>query len=765
MPRVLGPIQGAGVQVTERDAEQPITPAALGWAAYSGLLDRGPTDELIWCTSKSSALAQTGNLISDSLLPDAIRDYFDAARGAGGLLLVRVTDGTELPATRTLYTRRSTERSALGTLSAKNGGRWGGYSDRATGLVDDVADINATTIETGVTTWTEDQWVGAYLELAGVPNSRYEIVANDAEGIVTVSSDQDMDADLGASTNARWYIVHEGRDDRGLEYFIGDGEDSPDTEFSLVVHLDGKRVVSWENLSIDDSSENYWVNAINDLSSNHYVTATDLWTGARVASVRPSNIYGARSDLSATVLTAETGLLTVTTSPGGGNPTLAMGTVTSTHLPQVITITMSDATNGTAVSDLYGDLGAVVLGTEFVPSVQWAPPFTITAGVTALSASDVLTVDFMPLGEVDSLVGGTLYPDKDDNGSFGYRIVGNTNTTITVAVGSNMATDVSGGGDNFMVSALQKMERGRDGHAGVDDNSYIQAYDVDSSLFRELVSNNLGLVKFACPGVTSTAVQRAGAAFVSSLAANVQQWRYEIPANITTESAAVEHCHNVLGRSDFGDYVVSFPSFGYVVDPEAASRQKLVSLTGMIHGYEAQTAASWQGYHKAAAGVSAALTKVVNIPTGNRNLNEEYLNPRGLGVVLKKGGNFVVWGDRTLTTNTAWRFKHAREVMSYYINVLRENFDFSVFAINDPIQWALVRSSLLSFFIPQYAIRALDNTLPFEEALTIKIDTENNTPLTQSNGDLNVEIIVRIVNVVERLRFGIGKAGVIDTSA
>jgi phage tail sheath protein FI len=120
----------------------------------------------------------------------------------------------------------------------------------------------------------------------------------------------------------------------------------------------------------------------------------------------------------------------------------------------------------------------------------------------------------------------------------------------------------------------------------------------------------------------------------------------------------------------------------------------------------------------------------------------------------------VLWGDRTISSATAWKFKHQRETMNYYINVLREGFDASVFAINDRVEWAKIRTALIGFFFTQYARRALDNTLPFSDACIIKIDTENNTGATQAAGDLNVEVTVAIVNTVERLKFSIGKTGV-----
>ena len=104
----------------------------------------------------------------------------------------------------------------------------------------------------------------------------------------------------------------------------------------------------------------------------------------------------------------------------------------------------------------------------------------------------------------------------------------------------------------------------------------------------------------------------------------------------------------------------------------------------MIHGREARIAADNNGYHKAEAGVDAILPKILKIPTGDAILDEEQLNPVGIQVVKKVKGNFILWGDRTLHIDPTWKWKHQRELMSYYEHVLQENFDWIVFAINDP---------------------------------------------------------------------------------
>jgi len=125
MPRRFGPTRGAGVAVIEQEGDQPISAGALGFAAHGGVYERGQTGELTLALDKTSFSKQLGGRTPDSLAPDAALDYYSLANGAGGLLIVRVTDGNEVASNVPVYTR-SIPRVRLGTLQAKNGGRWGG---------------------------------------------------------------------------------------------------------------------------------------------------------------------------------------------------------------------------------------------------------------------------------------------------------------------------------------------------------------------------------------------------------------------------------------------------------------------------------------------------------------------------------------------------------------------------------------------------------------------------------------------------------------
>lgn len=885
----FGPTRGAGVVIVEKEGDKTIEPGALGMVGYGGVLERGPVGELVVALDKASFARVFGGLIPDSLLPDNCLDYYDLAAGAGGILVVRVTDGNEVQASVPVYTRQL-PRVQLGTLNAHNGGRWGGKQAYFTADTTLLADIAEFVLTTGNATWTTDQWKGGYIELEGVPNVRYTITGNTAAGLISVEADSTMASDLAAGAdiaNQRYYLVLE-NEAKELSVLFEDGQENPTTEFGISVLLDGDVVLEAADLSTDPASGRYWVDVLNDNTANFYVEAVDVYTGAHNPAARPANHYGTFTGLTATIMTATVHEFAIS-SVGGGDPTMALGSSTDDHLAQVITLTMTAATTFDAVSDQFGVLGSGTLGVEFTGNNNWTPPFTVTAGGSPLAAADVLTVTYKPF-IADDLINGFLYPDKDNDRRLRYRIIDNTHSTVTVAAGSDMATDVTsgigavaatgtvvdvaqashvdgetlvlvdttgtvytfyydvtgtfvpGGGydatnlqldisasvtatdvvtvlqgvingaaiqmtagavavdtipltqdnvgtngnvavletvadvgysvtgmtlgvdastDEFQVETYLTFSGGRDGLADIADSDYTnQLWDTSTSPYLQVAGKNLGLIKFATPGVTATAVQRGGVAYA---AARNHQYRYQVPGNILTEQAVDEYINDTLGRNDYA--VVSWPSEGSVPDPESSDgKLKTIPLTGMIHGREASYAATYDGYHKAATDVAATLPRLLKIPTGDIVLNEEYLNPLGINIIKKTKGNFVLWGDRTLWIDPTWKFKHQRELMSYYEQVLQENFDFIVFAINDPDTQDVALVTLNAFFLPEFTKRAIRGE-EFTDAAKIKIDSENNTDLTRSTGDMFADIGLRLADTVERFTMRIGKQGIFESVA
>lgn len=806
--RRFGPVLGAGVALIEKEAEKLIEPSPLGVTLYVGPLERGETGELISTFSKRDMIDKVGGLISESDLPDCAQDFWDSGQGAGELHFIRVSSGdnADLRAAQIdLYSREITDPTgdfaggkarAVVRVEAKNGGRWGSRKRIQWGEVANVAtDITTTTVITGKT-MKEDEWVDGYVVLdGGIAGRKYRIVGNTAAGVVSVSSDADMDTDLDAGTapSDKGYTLQlDPRIDaklveRHLEVEVGDGEQKPASEWSLNVYVNEELVRRWPDLSMDPNNKNYFLRVINDDTGNRYITVTDLLLPADPAPAdrRPANDSGVVSAITATTMTSK--IWQARRTVGTANPSFALGATTDTHKHRDVfefEVTADGATATITMKSLRVGAGTVchaavtasnTASTAFAftsPTSPHTPPITITCGSTVFTVGDKFQFDYFPY-EPDSLIGGVLVPDHVNSPTTEFKISDNNHKTITVQSGDLIVDGGGAGGDRFMVFYKQELggpdrvgpvaTNGYDALATLADSDYTDtALNTGTSPARSLLGANKGLVKLATPDRTSTTVAKQGLAFAEALN---WQYRVEIPDNVTDENGAITHINSTIGRNDFG--VTIFPSFADVRDPEKSSQLKRIPLTGMIHGREALTAKNYDGYHKVAAGENVTLSRVVQLPF-ETVLNEEQLNPKGINIVKKKKGNFVIWGARTISVDGAWKFKQWRELMSHYENRIRDSFDWVVFALNDENTQHLLVSSLRSMFLPEFQKGAVKAPTPggkFEDAVQIKIDDENNTPATRAAGDLFADLTLNLADTVERFVVKIGKAGIFEQTS
>ena len=701
--------------------------------------------------------------------------------GAGGYMQVIATstldtilglDNSEHQGSAGAAAALSSGRKVLGKLYAKNGGKWGGQRKTHVDTLTGSGDITATTLDTG-DTLVENEWAGGTLELKKVTTKTYRITGNTVAGVVSVEGDQNLLADwtAGAGTPAlRYVLTRENVDhltkDKHLAVVLGNGNENPTTEFSLKIYVDGASVgKGYNNLSTDPTKANYWVKVINDDPSNREVTATDLYVGDKtVAAVRAANFYGLSKVLTSLTLTLPDPDVTVT-SPGLANPTVVFVKGTAVR-SQILTGTVQGGGAHIIWTTSIGTLS--VLQTTFTGVATNLGPeigtVTLTNGTTVLSAGDVVTLEILAL-VTNEAKGGTLWPSVVAKPKLGFYVDSNTRTTVSVRTGLDLtdgATIVAG--TPFMLAFQEEFGLGCNG-GPLADADFLPALDANLSTLRRIFGRNKGMVKLAVPGVVSTVVQRAAIEFAAAM-----NWGFkvQIPDTILTEADAIDYVNGTIGRSDYAS--THFPSYGSVLDPDATPGAgdvplKQQTLVGMILGREALVARQYDGYHKAPAGIDVTLPDVMELPTGNPEeqiaLNEEMTNPQGLNLVKFRQGVCILWGDRTLSPTSEWKWFHQRCQMSHYENLIRENFDWIVFAINNPTAWQRVATTLRAFFLPEWTKGALRGKT-FTEAFKLKLDEENNTDLTLSAGDLNAELTLKLADTVERFKIVLGKAGIFD---
>lgn len=776
--RRFGPVLGAGVQVSEEDPQQEIEQAPWGVSVMVGAFEKGTPNEPGFLAGRLDFDKRNGGLIEDGEGPQSARDFYKLGRGAGELITLRVTGGDEVKSVLDLWTRQgvaagaNSGRRLLGQLAAKNGGRWAGrrevYVDDHTGA----GDLTPTTIDTG-DLMVENEWRGGTLQLKKVTTKTYRIVGNTAAGVVSVEADQDLLADwnAGVGTQANRYVLSRVNADylgneQQLAAEIIDGEENPSSEFGIVLYEDSAEAKRWKNLSTDPAKKNYWVNVINRDAGNYWVDATDLYAGDKtLAGVRPSNYHGLSKTLVPTKLTLPDPDVTIS-SPTLADPVVLINSLGSLVRSQIITGTVEALGLDIRWTTSLGNVEIVQVGFTGI-STDLGEEFldvTVTNGATPLAVGDTIVFNVLAL-EPDELIGGTIWPDVVNEPDLSFTIFDNDRTSIDVRTGLDLTdSGAIGAGEVFKVEYRQEFGGGADSKA-LTDADFLDAFDAVLSPLNKIFGKNKGLVKLSTPGLVSTVVTKAGLEYA---AARNYQFKVEFPEAIVDENGAINYINTTIGRSDYG--VCHFPSFGYVLDPDVAATAdnvplKLVSMIGMILGREALVAKQNEGYHKAPAGTDVTLPDVLELTTGDpetaTEMNEELTNPQGVNLVKFRQGVAIVWGDRTMSPTSAWKFHHQRALMSHYENIFRENFDWIVFAINNEKMQERAKTTIRAYFHPEWVKGALRGKT-FAEAMQLKIDAENNTDAVAAAGDLQAEMKLKLAETVERFKMIMGKSGIFD---
>lgn len=809
--RIFGPIRGAGTQVREREPEQNIIPATLGSTVFAGVFERGAEDDITICPSLKSNMRKMGGILDSADFaapsfasleaPRASQEFYTHSEGAGYQVNLRIVpktddatnDDTPDKATVKIYNREASP-VYLGYAEAENGGRWAGQRETLLGLISgtpaqdfptanqlQLADAAGTALANKSV--KRDEYKGATIHVHGITGKTYTVVSHTSAGLFTVAADEDIAADWAAAgppSDLAVTIYRDNLNARGEEKRLSvvwkDGTLDPASTFGAQFLVDGDVYLDYEELVMNDADPRYWVDVINDDPNNDIVRITDAFTGNRLAATsRPANRYGESKTLTSTVLTlADPFIFAVSSTSGDWVPTLTVDDIGASVVPQTLTGTVENTETDIRFTTSLGDreyvgaIGAAITMDEYMIDV------TVGSGTGTINDGDTISIEIRTLYP-DELIGGKVIPDTSANEV--YTIVDNDRETITVAATSDLTDGGTlSGGEEYRLEWPERFGAGYDGYvAGMVTGDYEPLFESATSPLQKLKTMNLGLVKVSIPGIAkpSDAVNLQKKARDLALAYN-WQYRVEIPDGYVTEESALSWVNNTLGRLDLT--VTFFPSFMYIRDPIAVSgsdaRETLVSVTGMQLGREARVARDYDGYHKAQAGVNVTLPLVVRAPILGRpdkpvRLNEELLNPAGINAYRWStgGSEIIAWGDRTLDQTTVFRFKHKREQLSHYSNVLLENFDWAIFQINDPDADADVLATLHDMFLQEFRKRAIRGNSfvgGSNPAAIIKMDSENNTDATRAQGDQIVDISLRFADTVERLKISIGAMGITE---
>jgi phage tail sheath protein FI len=202
-----------------------------------------------------------------------------------------------------------------------------------------------------------------------------------------------------------------------------------------------------------------------------------------------------------------------------------------------------------------------------------------------------------------------------------------------------------------------------------------------------------------------------------------------------------------VGNSFNSSYGALYYPWVFVNDP-LTGKKKLIPPSGSVVGTYAFVDSS-RGVHKAPAGTTDGyLDTVVGVEKIVTKGEQEILNPIGINVIRSLPEGICIWGARTLSSDSEWRYINIRRLMMYIEESVDKGSQWVVFEPNEPSLWGKVKRNLSAFLNRVWRDGALYGSTP-EEAFFVKVDEENNPPAVRDAGQLVIEVGVAPVKPAE----------------
>jgi phage tail sheath protein FI len=132
---------------------------------------------------------------------------------------------------------------------------------------------------------------------------------------------------------------------------------------------------------------------------------------------------------------------------------------------------------------------------------------------------------------------------------------------------------------------------------------------------------------------------------------------------------------------------------------------------------------------------------------------QDLLNPKGVNCIrVFPARGIRVWGARTSSTNTLWKYINVRRYFLYVGESIDEGTQWVVFEPNDEKLWARVNQTITQFLITEWRSGALMGPKP-TDAFFVKVDRTTMTQGDIDNGRLICIIGLAVVKPAEFVIF------------
>jgi hypothetical protein len=209
------------------------------------------------------------------------------------------------------------------------------------------------------------------------------------------------------------------------------------------------------------------------------------------------------------------------------------------------------------------------------------------------------------------------------------------------------------------------------------------------------------------------------------------------------------------GANAAGDtkYAAFYYPWIKVIDPQAGMLRR-VPPGGHVAGIYARSDTE-RGVHKAPA--NEVVRGVADLEFQVTKGEQGILNPLGVNVIRAFPGRGIrVWGARTLSSDTLWKYINVRRLFIYVEESIEEGTQWVVFEPNDEKLWGRVRATITEFLTRVWRDGALMGT-KVEEAFFVKCDRTTMTQDDIDNGRLICLIGIAPVKPAEFVIFRIAQ--------
>ena len=250
----------------------------------------------------------------------------------------------------------------------------------------------------------------------------------------------------------------------------------------------------------------------------------------------------------------------------------------------------------------------------------------------------------------------------------------------------------------------------------------------------------------AAPGNTDVKVQLSLVAHCEKLKDRFAV--LDIPENMQKISDAEAH------RNSFdSSYAALYHPWLTVYDP-LEKRDIFIPPSGSVLGIYSRSDQE-RGVHKAPANepIRGTLDLRYQLTTGEQDI----LNPKGVNLIRAFPGRGIrVWGARTCSSNSLWRYINVRRLFLFIEESIDEGTQWVVFEPNNEKLWGRVKATITEFLTRVWRDGALMGTKA-EEAFFVKCDRTTMTQDDIDNGKLICVIGVAPVKPAEFVIFRIAQ--------